>query len=251
MIRLCLKEKDPFFAVLSNRTTDTFLLHFSYYKVFSYNKVCTLSKIYTLACFVYMNIYFFNSNLLGHISNSMIEYDVCFEEYDVYNHSNRRLILLFVLFPKNLFSIESNIYIDGIFFRVDQYYFLRINTFAIVYALRFIRRIFQSYNLVSLIRSRIIRNNRRDSCRVISRIEFSSVRIRNKFQPRTVSIFLLIKHTFMDSNKLLMVDAGRLIINIKMIISYVYTHKHRLINKTLLSSFSKSYENTLLLLKTN
>ncbi|KAL2729740.1 putative multidrug resistance-associated protein lethal(2)03659 isoform X1 [Vespula squamosa] len=31
--------------------------------------------------------------------------------------------------------------------------------------------------------------------------------------------FLLIKHTFMDSNKLLMVDAGRLIINIKMIIN--------------------------------
>ncbi|KAL2731731.1 putative multidrug resistance-associated protein lethal(2)03659 isoform X1 [Vespula squamosa] len=123
--------------------TDTFLLHFSYYKVFSYNKVCTLSKIYTLACFVYMNIYFFNSNLLGHISN-------------------------------------------------------RINTFAIVYALGFIRRIFQSYNLGSLIRSRIIRNNRRDSCRIISRIEFSSVRIRNKFQPRTVSIVKRVMNKFSD-----------------------------------------------------
>ncbi|KAL2711944.1 hypothetical protein V1478_018179 [Vespula squamosa] len=53
---------------------------------------------------------------------------------------------------------------------------------------------------------------------MISRIEFSSVRIRNKCQHRTVSTFLLMKYTFMDSDKIFMVDAGRLMINIKTII---------------------------------
>ncbi|KAL2711943.1 putative multidrug resistance-associated protein lethal(2)03659 isoform X1 [Vespula squamosa] len=96
MIRLCLKDKDHIevLYIYSEITaTDTFL------QIFSYYKVCTLSKINTLACFVHTNIYFFNSNLLGHILS-------------------------------------------------------RINTLAIVYnALRSIRRIFQSYNLVSVIRS--------------------------------------------------------------------------------------------------